>query len=71
MAYASPKVDEPWGEFAHLTTEFDNHMIALRSSTGVPPAAVSGSRRKQLEDKFDEWRQQRDQLTALIRHELG
>ncbi len=52
-------------------TEFDNHMIALRSSTGARPAAVNGIRRKQLEGKFDEWRQQRDQLTALIRHELG
>lgn len=43
MAYASPKVDKLWGEFAHLTTDFDNHMIALRISTGVPPAAVNGT----------------------------
>jgi hypothetical protein len=70
MAYASPKINELWGEFALLTTEFDNYMIGLRTSTGVPPAELGGARRQELEKKFGGWRRMRDELTTLIRHEL-
>jgi hypothetical protein len=70
MAYASPKVDEIWGEFAQLTTEFDNYMIGLRGSASIPPAEVDGDAWQRLEDKFDKWRQRRDELKAQIRREL-
>jgi hypothetical protein len=70
MAYASPRVNRLWGKFALHTTEFDNYMIGLRASAGVPPAEVDGTRRQELERRFEEWRERRDELTALVRHEL-
>jgi hypothetical protein len=70
MAYASPKVDKLWGEFALRTVEFDNYMIDLRKSAGVPPVEIKGVDRITLEDKFDKWRQCGDKLKACVRHEL-
>ncbi len=70
MAYASPEVDKLWGEFAKLTTDFDDYMIALRKSTNIPPIEIDGVARQQLENMFDKWRQRRDELNAMIRHEL-
>lgn len=70
MAYASTKVDKLWGEFAQLTTTFDNYMIALRGAAGCPPAEVQGARRRELEEMFDKWRKMRDELRDLIRQEL-
>lgn len=69
-AYASPKVNRLWGEFALHAVEFDNYMISLRASTGVPPSEVEGDRRQELEKRFEEWRRGRDELTTLIRREL-
>jgi hypothetical protein len=71
MAYASPKADKLWSEFALITTDFDNYMIGLRESTGLPHAQLSGAAREQLEKKFEEWRQKREELKATVRRELS
>lgn len=70
MAYASPKVDNLWGEFAKLTTEFDNYMITLRQAMRCPPEQVQGSSRKELHEMFNNWHEKRDELKNLIRSEL-
>lgn len=71
MAYASPKSDKLWSEFTLITTDFDNYMIGLRESTGLPPAQLSGAAREQLEKRFEEWRQKREELKATVRRELS
>jgi hypothetical protein len=70
MAYASPEVDTLWGEFAKLTTAFDNYMITLRGTIGCPPEQLQGAGRKELANKFDEWVKKRNELKDLIRREL-
>lgn len=70
MAYASTEVDTLWGEFTSITTEFDDYMIALRASTGVPPVELSGVAKENLEKNFQAWRAKREELKAAVRREL-
>jgi hypothetical protein len=68
-AYASPKVDKLWGDFALRTTEFDNLMRELRSR-GIRPAELQGAERQRIEGAFDQWRQLREDLKGQVRREL-
>jgi uncharacterized protein YukE len=69
-AYASPEVDQMWGDFAKRTTEFDNLMNELRRATGTPPAELQGAQGQRIGDTFDQWRQLREDLKRQIRREL-
>jgi hypothetical protein len=70
MAYASPEVDQQWGDFALLTTRLDNMLIDARNAFGLPPADLTGAVRQPVETMFDEWNGARDRLQALVRSEL-
>ena len=71
LAYASPEVDELWGKFALLTTEFDNLLIRLRRDLGMPPKDLKGPNARQAMDTtFDKWVAMRDELKTRIRDEL-
>jgi uncharacterized protein YukE len=69
-AYASPEVDQMWGDFAKRTTEFDNLMNMFRAATGTPPAEFHGAQRQEIDGTFDRWRQLREDLKHQIRREL-
>jgi len=70
MAYASAEVDRLWGEFAALTSKFDELLIATRQATGLAPIDVHSPARLPVDEMFGEWKQKRDELQAHVRSEL-